>query len=265
MLFEDLNFTAQLEDVIQPETERFQKKIEACLADMRSKNLLNSSITLERLTAICQQSFVERLQLAWRALSANAQDLTYQLDLAERLERYLDERTPVIYPDMQALIELAQGFADPGEPAFKNFEAAICEGRFTAFRQLRPVLDGFCAARAQDGACEMPNATDFATGNPPCPQEGVLDLESFTRREELGSSLFALEFAICALGDAEFKQKLLPAVRALRSALGREHIDAAEFCRLVHAAADEIATKPDLDENYADLKTLVAELGIELT
>ena len=31
------------------------------------------------------------------------------------------------------------------------------------------------------------------------------------------------------------------------------------------AAADEIATKPDLDENYADLKTLVAELGIELT
>lgn len=264
MQIEDLDLIAQIDAAIQIEMERFQKRIDICLEDMRSKNLLNSSITLDRLAAICRQSFYERLLLAWQVLSASAKAFNYQSDLAERLECYLDAHVPALYADMLAVVDLAQDFADPGEPAFKNFEASICEGRFTAFRQLKPLLAEFCAGLEQTGNRPDSGWSGFSLAGQACPRSPKLDMETFAQREELDSCLFALEFAICGLDDAAIKQPLVSAVRAVRSAIGRAWVESEELCRLICAVSDGIAHRPELAENYADLKTLVADLGIVL-
>ena len=264
MLFEDSNFTAQLENAIRPEVDRFHKKIEACLEDMRAKNLLHSSITIDRLSAICRQSFQERLVLAWQALSDCARGEAYRPGLVDELECYLDEHVPSLYPDMLAVVEQAQGFADPGEPAFKNFEASICEGRFAAFRKIKPLMLEFCAAIEQRGNGEVDEVRGIAPDKGSRQKAAMLDMESYGRRDELGSSLFALEFAICGLADADFKQKMLPTVRAVRSEIGRPRVEVADFCRLIRTVAEDIADKPELAENYVDLKALVADLGIIL-
>ena len=257
MQIEELDVSAKITAALAEEVGRFQKTIDNCLDDMRSKNLLNSSITLEKLTALCQQAYYERLLRAWQILFENAEQPDQTEDLSEQYLIYLENHTPQFYDDMQAIIDLAHRIADPGEPALKNLEGAISEGRFLAFRRIKPLIKDHVAGLKPQPRPAPADAAPLAAGQ-------MLNLEAFDARDELHSTLFALEFAISGLPDAGQKQGLLPLVRTLRSAIDQTEVDLILLQDLFNQAATALKPVSGLSETYADLKQVVAGLGIEL-
>lgn len=262
MLVEELNVSTPIAAALAQESARFKKAVENCLDDMRALNLLHSSITLEKLSVICQQSFHERLTQAWRILAeAAAEQIDRSEGLADEFMAYLEKHTPEFYPDMQEVIALASKIADPGEPALKNFEATVGQGRFMAFRRLRPVIESHVAGLSPLNACSAPHAK---LPGDACLHCDMINLESFELQDELHSTLFALEFAINGLPEAEAKQAILPLVRALRSAIDQPCIALRELDALCQAAAGVIRPIAALSEIYADLKAVLAGLEVSL-
>ncbi len=262
MQVEELNVSTQIDAALAQESVRFKKNIENCLDDMRALNLLHSSITLEKLTVICQQSFQERLMQAWRILAtAAANQFESSEGLANEFMAYLEKHTPEFYPDMQEVIALASKIADPGEPALKNFEAAVGQGRFMAFRRLRPVIESYVAGLSPLNVCAAPEANQPGDT---CRDAEMVNLDSFELQDELHSTLFAMEFAANSLKDAEVKQLILPRVRALRSAIDQPRIAFQELNGLCQAAASVIQPTEALAETYADLRAVLAGIKISL-
>lgn len=257
MQIEELDVSAKIATALAEEVVRFQKTIDNCLDDMRSKNLLNSSITLEKLTALCQQAYYERLLRAWQILIESATGQGCTEDLTEQCLLYLENHTPQFYDDMQSIVVLAHRIADAGEPALKNLEGAISEGRFLAFRRIKPLIASHVAGLKPLAHPPLADAAPVASGQ-------MLNLEAFDARDELHSTLFALEFAISGLPDAGQKQSLLPLVRSLRSAIDQTEVDLNLLQDLFNKAATALKPVSGLSETYADLKHIVAGLGIEL-
>ncbi len=235
---------------------------EEVLKEMEAKNMLHSSITIDRMNELCAESIRSRMQDSWRILAVLIKEagISYSDDLEAQLVKILEDILVGEFADIKQLFDRTASMAHPAEPAIKQFEARLGQVSFSEFNLLRREVADF-VSRLKSGFAEVQ-----AEAAPSVEDEHADKWlgRGMDAQDDLKNVLFSLEFGINTTEEPLPKAELIELVRAIRSELDRPEANDSKLQGLLTTVGTSIRNVPSLFEVYEDLREILAEMGTVL-
>ncbi len=246
---------------IDEKVDFLARDVQECLQEMDARNLLHTSVTVERVQELCAKSVAARMQDAWRILVVFAKEakVGYSDLLESQLIDILDQNIPSPFDDISDIYAQLSRIVYSTEPAIKQFESKLGQVRFDNFARIKGEVHQFVVElRGGNSSFEEPPHTNLGAGV----------LHDDKRRQymemqsDIQSILFSLEFALAGVNDETFpRSEVFELVQDIRKELEKRDPNMTKLEGLLVTVGSNIHTVDSLSEIYDDLKTLLTYLG----